>query len=115
MTRLDEDWPKGATFRVVKEGGQLSGFTTTVVSMTTRQPIAWRVWKLALQPGDEIVCEGPDYGFGSDPGYGVHFRCRKTDDAGATKCEFQPTEGSLFNYRPASGYLELIREPVGQR
>jgi hypothetical protein len=100
MSSVRERWPAGAQFRVVQEGAYLSGWK--------RHPNisgAFRGWQQDLRIGDVINCLGVGAGFGSDPGYGVHWHV-----PGVNSVEFNPSTGSAFSYEPAPGYLVPVDE-----
>ena len=90
-------WAPGKKFRVIKEGGRLSGWTP--------KPGYQQGWTRELHVGDVIVCEGTRWGWGSDPGYGVGFI-----EEGVNCPEFWPSEGGAFGYHPAPGYLEEVQD-----
>jgi hypothetical protein len=94
---LREDYPAGRKFRVVREGGYLFGMAplgSTGGFTGTRRD---------LHVGDVIETTGFGAGWGSDPGYGIHFK-----DAEARWAEFKPSTGGAFAYQPAPGYLEPL-------
>lgn len=98
---LRDRFPAGAQFRVTAEGARLRGFTPAGRG-------AFHSWSHDLHVGDVIECTRDVRGFGADPGYGVHWTSPDVDSAGAVKVTFSPSQGSIFDYHPADGYLEQI-------
>lgn len=95
---MREDYPEGAVFRVVAEGARLNGLT----------PMrgGHRGWSRPLEVGTEIVCTGVRWGWGSDPGLQVEFKC---DEPGVSYVTFWPAAyGAMMSY-PAPGSLERVR------
>jgi hypothetical protein len=91
----------GARFRVVAEGGRLSGWASSGRS-------SWSGWSQQLHVGDVIVCTGFGAGWGSDPGFGVEFTSEVSAAAGVGSCEFYPSDGGAWSYRPPVGFLEPV-------
>ena len=97
-----DKYPAGKKFRVTQEGAALSGWKVG-------GPSWWTGARRVLHVGDVIETSGFGAGFGSDPGYGVHFK-----DPEMGKAEFYPSQGGMFSYEPADGYLEPLEgEPNG--
>lgn len=96
------DFPKGAKFRVVKDGARLSGMVPFAGG-------AYQGWGHVLAVGDVIESRGFGPGWGSDPGYGVHWTCEAVREARASFVEFKPSgSGNWFTYWPAAGWLEQV-------
>jgi len=92
------EYVKGMKYRVVKSGARLSGM----------KPIRGgeRGWATTLSPGTVLTCDGTSMTFGD----GVPV-VKWLDADGrwiANDCEFQPTQGGMWNSRPADGYLEPV-------
>jgi hypothetical protein len=98
------DWPKGKKFRLLK-----AGYLDGMIPMRLH-PNAHQGWQQQLSVGDVITCEGYGPGWGSDPGYGVHFSTPQSKAEHVVFAEFRPMAGGLFNYRPADGWLEPVEE-----
>lgn len=99
-TTARELYVPDARFKVVTPGAYLDGWAPD-------GPGCFRGWRTNLQVGDVITCRGHGWGFGSDPGQGVHWV------VGGVNCaEFRPSQGGIWNYHPADGYLELTDEPA---
>lgn len=97
-----QTWLAGTKWRVVKEGGRLSG-------LTPAGPSAWRGWGQQLQVGDIITCDGIKNGFGSDPVPEAHFHNDASVEAHSGSTVFRPQVG-MWQAWPVDGYLELITE-----
>lgn len=95
------EYAPGRKFKVTRAGCELSG-------MKPDGPYSWRGYKRPLEVGEVITCAGFGAGFGGDPGYGVEFY-----EAGVGTCEFRPSTGSMWTYRPQPGCLEPIEEKEG--
>jgi hypothetical protein len=92
---VHEQYRAGMKFRVIKEGCELSGWKSG-------GPSWFSGWRQVLHIGDVIEVQSVGAGFGSDPGYGVHFK------ADAIYAEFHPSTGGMWAYQPAPGYLEPL-------
>lgn len=101
IVSLREAWPKGQQFTVVRAGGYLDGWQPVPDVHYT----AHRGWRYNLAVGDVITCLGFGPGWGSDPGYGVHWTCEAAREALASAVQFQPSEGHIFSFKPKDGYL----------
>lgn len=97
------DFPKGARFKVVREGAYLSGLRLMVEQRSNGRIGIRR----DLELGDVIVSRGFGPDWGSDPGYGIHFDW-PGDEQHVDYTEFKPGQGALFGFGPADGYLERI-------
>jgi hypothetical protein len=95
------EYAPGSRFRVAAEGVTLSG-------LVPDGPSCWRGWKQALAVGDVVTCTGYGAGFGSDPGYGVHFTSERSLAEHAGFCALRPGAGNMFSYRPQPGLLEPL-------
>lgn len=91
-----ERYPAGARFRVVRPGARLTGWKP--------ERGGYSGWRRDLKVGDVIESRGFGPDFGSDPGYGIHWKVDETVDA----VTFQPSQGGLFSFGPADGYLEEV-------
>lgn len=100
---MNPDWPEGQRFRVIADGCWLSGW---VMHPDLRN--VYQGWRHDLAVGDVITCLGADFGFGSDPGYGIHWTNDAVKTARAMKVEFKPSIGSIFSYRPKDDCLEPV-------
>lgn len=105
MTRtLDGvQYERGRKFRVVAEGVTMRGLVTAGRS-------AWSGWSAPLAVGDVVECLGFGPGWGSDPGYGVHWTSDTAREAGASHVEIHPGVGGIFDYRPKPGILEPMED-----
>jgi hypothetical protein len=93
------EYRPGARFRVLKEGCWLSG-------MVAKQ--GYHVGeRLDLRVGDVIVCEGFGAGWGSDPGFGVHWTVK-----GMSFVMFYPSVGGAFGFRPDPECIDTVDESV---
>jgi hypothetical protein len=102
MSTIRADWPRGKQFRVVQSGAWLSGMVPIGVGN------AYQGWRQDLSIGDVITCLGFSPGWGSDPGYGIHFTTEQAEQARACFVEFRPMAGGLFDYHPMDGWLESV-------
>jgi hypothetical protein len=102
---LRDEYPKGQRFRVIKAGGSLSGMMPMAGHSN-----AYQGWGQDLAVGEIITCLGYGPGWGSDPGYGIHFTTDKVRQDHVSFAEFRPMAGGAFDYHPADGYLEKIPE-----
>lgn len=91
------DYPAGKKFRVVKDGARLHGWKRS-------GPYSHTGTQIDLKVGDVIESKGYSAGMGSDPGYGVHFK------GDAAYLQFTPSQGGIFAYHPADGYLEPVED-----
>ena len=79
-------------------------------------PGSWTGWKQVLMPGDVVECRGYRPGWGSDPGYGIHWTSERARSACASFVELRPGTGTIFSFRPEPGLLEPIADiKVGDR
>jgi hypothetical protein len=91
-----EQYAAGKRFRVVKEGASLVGMKPI--------PGGHQGWSRDLVVGEVIESRGCGAGWGSDPGYGVHFK-----EDGIAFAEFKPNgSGNWFTYYPDESYLEEV-------
>ena len=95
-----DKYPAGKKFRVVAEGAHLTGWKPS-------GPYSFTGARRVLHVGDIVETSGFGRGFGSDPGFGVHFK-----DAEIGKTEFWPSQGGVFSYEPADGFLEPADQPA---
>lgn len=101
---LRDDWAKGRAFRVIKEGAYLDGLTLVPdVHYTAHQG-----WRHHLAVGDVITSLGVTPGWGSDPGYGVHWTCDAVVKDGVSHAEFKPSAGNIWSFHPVDGFLEPV-------
>lgn len=101
MTRTIDQYARGRRFRVVRPGASIRGLVP--------DRGAYRGWTQTLRVGDVIECLGFGRGWGSDPGYGVHWTTEVAWAAGATFAEFFPSAGGMWQYHPQDGFLEPER------
>lgn len=97
MTALRDQYPAGSRHRVLRDGARLTGLVP--------KPGYQQGWSCHLAAGDVIEAAGYGPGWGSDPGYGIHFRV-----PGVNFAEFQPSQGGAFNFGPADGWLEAVAD-----
>jgi hypothetical protein len=105
MVALSKEWPEGQKYRVVQDGAWLSGLKPEPGLSN-----AYGGWRQDLAVGDVITSLGFGPGWGSDPGYGIHFSTDQVVAEGVCYAEFKPMDGSLFNYHPKEGWLEPVVE-----
>lgn len=94
---LHDKYPTGRKYRVIKEGAVLSGWKPS------GHPYSFNGWQRSLRVGEVIETAGFIRGWGSDPGYGVHFK-----EPGMGNVEFYPSSGGIFSFEPAEGFLEPV-------
>lgn len=98
MTTWRDTYAAGKRFRVVREGATLNGMVQTGTVI--------RAWSRPLVVGEVIVSRGPGYGWGSDPGFGVHW---ETDEPDVEHAYVTPSGSPMFFiYYPADGFLEEV-------
>lgn len=103
---IRDDWPKGRRYRVIKvDGGYpfLNGMEPYAGIGS-----AYKGWQQKLAVGDVITSLGYGPGWGSDPGYGIHFTTEQVQAAHVSWAEFTPHAGGVFDYHPEDGWLEEI-------
>lgn len=99
-------FPAGAKFKVIKEGAYLTG-----MKPMTGYGGAYSGWQQNLHVGDVIQSLGFGPGWGSDPGYGIHWTTEKARVEHVSFVEFKPNgSGNWFTYWPAEGYLERVED-----
>jgi hypothetical protein len=96
--KIRDLYPAGARFRVVHDAN--------IDGMRPIGPNAHTGWRKRLIPGDVLTCDGYGPGFGSDPGYGVHW-CACNGEP-CVMGEFYPSAGGPFAYQPKPGFVAMM-------
>lgn len=97
-----QTYERGRQYRVIKGGAQLSGVVP--------KP-GYRIGdSVPLSVGDVITCDGKYNGFGSDPGYYMHFHSDTTLNKGMADVHFVPCWNLIWDGTPLDGYLEPINQ-----
>lgn len=89
------EYAPGGRFRVIREGARLTWWNSDGTGDDRE-----------LKVGEVIQCAGYGPGWGSDPGYGIHFY----NPARVEPCEFRPSTFSPVSSRPLPGYLEPVTD-----